>query len=130
MEANNKPASSIHLGSGESWAPIYFSKDQVEANKRINRDAKNYQGQDLTDSVARCNLRWSELCYEILNSGASAIQRNMLEPDHIESFEALGNYLTKIKDDPQSAANLILDSATVHQKIVVRVVRTLKPPGK
>jgi hypothetical protein len=131
MEANEKPASSIHLGSGESWAPTYYSHDLIEANLRINDDPDkspktNFRNLEFRESIDRCNSRWEDLCLEVLLRGANAIQKNMLEPDHIDSFTALGTYLNGL--DQQDAANLILDSATVHEKIVVRVVRTLKPP--
>jgi len=129
MEANGKPASSIHLGSGESWAPAYFSKDQIDANRRINMEAEHYRDQDLTESITDCNLRWSKLCLEVLNRGAKKIQKSMLEQDHIASFEAFLSYLEK-NNDATSAANLVLDSATVHQKINIRVVRTIKAPSQ
>ncbi|HXC97446.1 MAG TPA: hypothetical protein VNU92_17215 [Edaphobacter sp.] len=129
MEANEKPPSSIHLGTGESWAPAYFSGDQIKANLHIN-DEENFGKQDLQDAIRRCNREWEKLCLEVLNRGISLIDRSRaIEPDHSDSFEALKIYMSE-NQYSHLAGNLILDSATVHEKIVVRVVRTLKPPGE
>jgi len=129
MEANDKPASSIHLGFGESWAPAYSSKDVIEANKRINEDDKTYAGLDLQTSIDSCNRKWAALCSDVLKTGCDIIQPKMLaDDDHVASFTALQEFLRRNVDVRYAAANLILDSATVHQKICVRVVSTLKPP--
>jgi len=127
MEANGSPASSVHLGSGESWAPAYFNKDLVDANQRINSD--NFGKLDCHRSIGHCNREWEKLCLDVLTRGINRIAKNnTIESDHSASFEALQNYVSKNRY-PHIAANLILDSSTIHEKIVVRVVRTLKPPA-
>jgi hypothetical protein len=132
MEANGKPASAIHLGAGDSWAPVYFNKDLIAANLRIN--VGDFERLNCEKSIKYCNQEWEQLCLEVLDLGVSLVQPMMLEDDHKPSLEALKKYLDQIKllrgEGARAAANLILDSATVHDKIVVRVVRTLKPPGK
>lgn len=129
MEANEKPASSIHLGSGESWAPAYVSKELIDANQLINAKNANFSSRNMDRSITNCNFKWAKYCADILASGAGIIEQSrMLEEDHQESISALKEYLRR--DDRKTAANLILDSATVHQKIAVRIVNTLKLPDK
>lgn len=127
MEANGKPASSIHLGSGESWAPTYFNDDLVDANSSIN--IGRFDELQCQKSLDYCNQEWARLCFDVLQRGLQKIDLAMLEDDHVSSFKAMQEYVAYNKS-PQSAANLILDSATVHEKIVIRVVRTLKAPGQ
>jgi hypothetical protein len=127
MEANGKPASSIHLGLGESWAPTYFNEDLINANSVIN--IGHFDKLQCQKSIDYCNQEWAKLCLDVLQRGLQTINLAMLEEDHVPSFQALQNYLGYNKS-PQSAANLILDSATVPEKLVVRVVRTLKAPGQ
>jgi hypothetical protein len=126
VEANGKPASSIHLGLGESWAPAYTSKDVIRANQRIN-DAGGFDSLDLENSIKTCNEAWARYCSNILRIGFGALTKsNTVTDDHLASLTALQKFIEQMGGN--DAANLILDSATVHQKIAVRIVRTLNMP--
>lgn len=127
MEANEQPASSIHLGLGESWAPAYFNDDVKRANSRINRDGnRDFSSLDFTKAIETCNEKWARYCADTLQVGYGLLakKKELVAPDHLQSLGALGDFLNSSKKN--DAANLILDSATVHQKIAVRIVRTLK----
>lgn len=109
MEATGFPASSVHLGGSESWAPAYFDESRL-----------------LQNAIVDCNARWASYCDEILNLGFVCIQKVELStPGHIKSLAALQEYMNKNKRVQRSSANLILDASTVFDKLVVRVLRTL-----
>lgn len=112
MEATLYPASSIHLGATDSWAPSYPEAEQ---------DALNA-------SIGGYNDAWSSYCTEVLKAGMTCMSNKELSAKaYNESFAAMQRYLG-FQSNKNLSANLILDAATVHDKMAVRIVRTLPPP--
>lgn len=146
MEANGFPASSVHLGKAESWAPAYYGDDLSQANAEINQKAYNNSlNSELLkfkdETLKACNDQWARYCLAILRSGQKEMQAWIAqdtpkegEGSHARSFQVFTEWLNSLKENSDSnaylAANKILDAATVQEKVVVSVVRTLRAPGK
>jgi hypothetical protein len=115
MHAAGYPPTSIHLGSGESWAPLFapYNPDgPTEPNERgVVRDLNNAW-------YAR-SLEWLTLGLEILDEGH-------LAPSHAESHEAVRAYLKTHASDTTVGGILILDALTLHEPEVNRIARTLR----
>jgi hypothetical protein len=110
MEANGFPASSTHLGRGESWCPMY----------PVHTPVSNKQDKARKD----CNDKWAVYCSTIMNSGVSLMD-GLVTEDHRASFNALRNSV--IRSYGYTCANLILDALTVHDKEQSRIKRVLIP---
>ncbi|RPE08663.1 hypothetical protein EGT74_16625 [Chitinophaga lutea] len=116
MEATGHPASSTHLGKGESWCVLHPTATPAVTPQDKARQASND--------------KWAAYCQQILNKGMACMvttKANLLNQDHEGSFAALKAYLAN-RNTPDKAydfANLILDAVTVSQKEYLRVISTL-----
>ncbi len=111
MEANGFPASSTHLGRGESWCPLYAeASDPASTQDAARRD---------------CNAKWAAYCKLVIDAGIKCIATRLSDASHAASFQKLSSYLAAHKD-PFDYANLILDAVTVHDSEIKRIDRTLK----
>lgn len=119
MEATNHPASSTHLGRGESWCILHPEGDIKS-----------------TESLARtqCNDKWASYCQTIITRGMACMAKSggsLVNDTHQYSFAALQTYLhLQNNNKPTNQylyANLILDALTVHKSEFKRVNDTLKP---
>jgi hypothetical protein len=114
MYAVGYPPTSIHLGSAESWAPLYapYNPDgPTEPNERgVIRDL---------------NHAWSARCREWLAVGLEILDDSHIASSHQSSRDAVGQFMESRAGDPSTAANLILDALTVHDPELNRIARTL-----
>ncbi len=115
MVAQGYPPTSIHLGRGESWAPLYlpYNPDgQAEAGEReVIRDLNN---------------SWREKCAQYLALGVQILDDDHIDDDHKIARDALRDYLSRHSADKTVASTLVLDAVTVHESESVRIGRTLK----
>ena len=115
MHAAGYPPTSIHLGSGESWAPLYTPYNPngpVEPNElAVVRDLNNAW-------YARC-LAWLKIGLEVLDDAH-------ITTDHKTSRDAVLDYLKTHDREPTLGGVLILDAVTVHDSELNRINRTLK----
>ncbi|MGH8590148.1 MAG: hypothetical protein ACREXX_12730 [Gammaproteobacteria bacterium] len=109
------PPTSIHLGSGESWAPLYAPYNPngpTEPNELgVVRDLNN---------------AWYAKCLEWLTMGLEILDDAHITADHKESRDAVVGYLRAHATEPTIAGVLILDAVTVHDSEVNRLSRTLR----
>ena len=114
MYAVGYPPTSIHLGSAESWAPLYapYNPDgPTEPNEQgVIRDLNN---------------AWSARCGEWLTLGLEVLDDAHIAASHRSSRDAVGQFMESRAADPSTAANLILDALTVHDPELNRIARTL-----
>ena len=115
MHAVGYPPTSIHLGSAESWAPLYapYNPDgPTEPNESgVIRDLNN---------------AWAERCRDWLTIGLDVLDDAAVNDSHRGSRDALPAYLRGRGTDALAAANLILDALTIHEPEVRRMARTLR----
>lgn len=122
MEATGFPASSTHLGRGESWCVLHpTAQDEQPTNRSPGRLSRG-------EALKACNDQWAAYCRRILTSGSRAIERSLTD-DHLLSFDALQAMLQLFEGHKASDyfwANLILDACTIHDSECKRIGRTLK----
>jgi hypothetical protein len=115
MVAQGYPPTSIHLGRGESWAPLYQPYNpggQAERNElAVIRDLNN---------------SWRAKCAEYLALGVQLLDDAHIADDYMVTREGLRSYLAGHSSDKTVAAMLVLDAVTVHESEAVRIARTLK----
>ena len=115
MVAQGYPPTSIHLGRGESWAPLYQPYNpgsQAEFNElAVIRDLNN---------------SWRAKCAEWLSFGAQILDDAHIVDDHKSARDGLHSYLSSHSSDKTVAATLVLDAVTVHENEAVRIGRTLE----
>lgn len=114
MEATGYPASSTHLGRGESWCVLH---------------SKGTTSQDTARQ--ECNDKWAEYCKKIITRGIACMQKKGADPivneNHQASYDALCKYIKDFATPSNKYlyANLILDAVTVHKSEYKRVNDTL-----
>ncbi|MBC7928494.1 MAG: hypothetical protein H7039_22860 [Bryobacteraceae bacterium] len=115
MHAVGYPPNSIHLGSGESWAPLFapYNPDgPTEPNEiGVIRDLNN---------------AWYERCRAWLKMGLEILDDAHIAPGHRASREAVAAYLKAHDTEPTLSGILILDAVTVHEPELNRISRTLQ----
>lgn len=118
MYAAGYPPSSIHLGRGESWAPLYRPYDPD--------GLPPMRGEDVT--VRALNARWYEKCDSWLRTGLDILSDRFVNPEYVTTCQSVRVYLASrpAPQNPTVAANLILDAVTIHDKEIARINRTLK----
>ncbi len=112
MEATGYPASSTHLGRGESWSPLYPKTPAATSQDK---------------GFHKANTAWHAYCRAILVAGADCLMKGkaLVATSHDGSLALLHTYLGA-HTAPLDSANLILDAVTVHESEVKRVGRTIK----
>jgi hypothetical protein len=116
MTANGYPPNSIHLGRGESWAPLYLPH---------NPDGRTEPHE--LEVIRDFNAKWRTQCREWLTLGLDVLSPQVITDDHVAAKAAVQSYLGSHGVDPTVAATIILDALTVHESESTRVARTLKP---
>lgn len=114
MYATGYPPTSIHLGSAESWAPLYAPYNPngpTEPNERgVVRDLNN---------------AWSAKCGEWVAIGLDALDDAHVAGGHRASRDAVRAFVDARRGDLAMGGNLILDALTVHDSELNRISRTL-----
>jgi hypothetical protein len=115
MYATGYPPTSIHLGRGESWAPLFQPYNP------------NGQAGDHEAAVVRdLNNAWYEKCLEWLRTGLDILDDLRIAEGHRPSRDAVRRYLSANHSDPTVGGILILDAVTIHAGESDRIGRTLK----
>ena len=115
MYATGYPPTSIHLGRGESWAPLYQPYNP-------NGPTGDHEAAVIRD----LNNAWYEKCLEWLKVGLEILDDAHITNDHKASRDAVSQYLSTYPKDKTVGGVLILDAATVHAGEMERIGRTLK----
>ena len=115
MSATGYPPTSIHLGRGESWAPLY---------QPYNPNGPT--GDHEVAVVRDLNNAWYEKCLECLEMGLEMLDDRHITDDHKTSRDAVRQYLSTNSKDTTVAGVLILDAVTIHDGEMERIGRTLK----
>ena len=114
MYAVGYPPTSIHLGSAESWAPLY---------RPYNPDGPTEPNEP--GVIRDLNNAWSARCQEWLAVGLEILDDAHIASSHRSSRDAVGQFVESRAGDPLTAANLILDALTIHEPELNRIARTL-----
>jgi hypothetical protein len=114
MYATGYPPTSIHLGSAESWAPLY-------APYNPNGPTEPHEHAVIRD----LNNVWSERCGEWLSMGLDVMDDQHIAAGHLASRDAVREFLLARQGDPSVGGNLVLDALTVHDSEANRIARTL-----
>jgi hypothetical protein len=114
MYATGYPPTSIHLGSAESWAPLY-------APYNPNGPTEPHEHAVIRD----LNDAWSERCGEWLSIGLDVLDAPHLAAGHVASRDAVRQFLLERQGDRSVGGNLVLDALTVHDSEMNRIARTL-----
>lgn len=112
MEATGFPASSSHLGRGESWCILH----PVDPGLKTTQD----------QARAHCNDQWAAYCKTIVASGIKCMEGQVTD-DHLASFALLKSFAGR---DTYAWGNLILDAVTVHNGECQRINVTLGGPAR
>jgi hypothetical protein len=115
MNATGYPPTSIHLGRGESWAPLYQPYNP-------NAAAGAHEAEVIRD----LNNAWYAKCVEWLQTGLAILDDAHITADHQASRDAVGHYLNAWRSDPTVGGVLVLDAVTIHAGELDRLSRTLK----
>jgi hypothetical protein len=115
MNAAGYPPTSIHLGRGESWAPLYQPYNP-------NGSTGDHEAAVIRD----LNNAWYAKCLEWLQVGLAILDDTHITQDHQASRTAVSQYLSAYRTDPTAGGVLILDAVTVHAGESDRISRTLK----
>ena len=115
MNATGYPPTSIHLGRGESWAPLYQPYNP-------NASAGDHEAEVIRD----LNNAWYAKCLDWLQTGLAILDNSHIMEDHQASREAVSRYLNANRADPTVGGVLILDAVTIHAGEIDRFSRTLK----
>lgn len=124
MEATGYPASSTHLGRGESWGPLYPDDTLTKATTKATTK----------ESIARTNSNtaWYNYCQKIIVAGLACLRAPneeemplYLTEDHRVTVTRLVDYVGLLGSESRAYANLILDAVTVHDSELKRLGRTL-----
>ena len=108
MQAAGYPASSVHLGRGESWIPPY--PDHYR------------EGQILTNAAYELLYSYFRYCRSIMQLGIDTLMKSNVAKSHTTSLQALSAYLAD-KWYGSYCADLILDASTVHDKDFMKALR-------
>jgi hypothetical protein len=115
MYATGYPPTSIHLGSAESWAPLYAPYNPngpTEPNERgVIRDLNN---------------AWAERCGEWIVKGLDVLDDAHITASHRASRDDVRAFMQAHATQPAAAGNLVLDALTVHDAELNRIARTLR----
>src|SRR5262249_32130039 len=88
MVAVGYPPTSIHLGRGESWAPLYLPYNP------------NGEGESNELAVIRdLNNSWREKCKQFLALGVQVLDDNHIRDDHSTARDALRGFLSSHSSD-------------------------------
>jgi hypothetical protein len=115
MSATGYPPTSIHLGRGESWTPLY-------APYNPNGTTSPHEAAVIRD----LNNAWYEKCAEWLETGLQILDDGHIADGHRTSRDAALAYLASHAGDKTVAAVLILDAVTVHDSETGRINRTVR----
>jgi len=115
MYATGYPPTSIHLGRGESWAPLFHTYNP-----------NGPTGDHETAVIRDLNNAWYASCLEWLRAGLDILDDAYIAETHKAARDAVRRYLHANRSDPTVGGILILDAVTIHASESDRINRTLK----
>jgi hypothetical protein len=121
MAANGYYPSSIHLGRGESWAPLFapYIAPATEADPQVVRT--------LPATIRDLNNSWYERCLLWIEKGLAILTDAQIADSHRAARAEVAAYVGENRGDPTLGGRLVLDAVTMHDSELARVLRTLKP---
>ena len=121
MGASGYFPNSIHLGRGESWAPLFapYIVDGTKADGEVLRT--------LPAAIRDLNNSWYERCLLWIEKGLAILTDAQIAETHKAAKADLAAYILKNKDDSTLGGRLVLDAVTLHDSEIMRITRTLKP---
>jgi hypothetical protein len=114
MRATGYPPTSIHLGRGESWAPLYATYNP-----------NGPTGPHELEVVRDLNNSWYDRCLSWLTIGLEVLDGAHTAPEYTDSRDAVRHYLRTHREDKTVGGVLILDAITIHDAEANRIDRTL-----
>src|SRR5262249_39318914 len=115
MHAAGYPPTSIHLGSGESWAPLY-----APYNPNGPTEPNELGGvRELNNAWYAQWLGWVKIGMVHHNDGAKTGR-------HKARRDAVRDYQKTHDKEPTLGGVLILDAVTIHDSELNRISRTLR----
>jgi hypothetical protein len=114
MYSTGYPPTSIHLGRGESWAPLFQPYNP-------NGRAGDHEAAVIRD----LNNSWYAKCIEWLKAGLEILDDSHITEDHKAGRDAVSSYLRTHAADKTVGGVLILDAVTIHAAEIDRISRTL-----
>ncbi len=131
MCATDYPPDAIHLGRGESWAPVFPKSDSITLlAERLKENLKAPPNQErLEAAVQYMNQKWHAKCASWLYWG-SRIDLDCVEPGHQAAWRRVQKFAEEHRHHEEKVANLFLDALTVHCGDTERVNATLTAPPR
>lgn len=127
MWANGFPASSSHLGRGESWGTL----PDGTLGGGEDHSHSDYGEGEIEKAIARSmNIRWNTEIYHFLRQGARLLERHRVNMDnaHRNALQLLSTAMSvRGAGDMVTGGNLFLDALTWHENDAKRIIRTLSP---
>ncbi|MFD8197857.1 hypothetical protein [Streptomyces wuyuanensis] len=114
MVALGYPPTSIHLGRGESWMPLF---EPYSSHARSEQDERAV--------IRDLNNSWQAKCDEWLALGLEVLDQAATTDDHRPAIAAVRKYLDANTRDKSVPSVLILDAVTIHESETTRIDRTL-----
>ncbi|MEU8571101.1 hypothetical protein AB0C51_22620 [Streptomyces pathocidini] len=114
MIALGYPPTSIHLGRGESWVPLFEPYTPGRSSESVERAV-----------IRDLNNSWQDACAEWLALGLKVLDQSAVTNDHQASVTAARKYLDANSRDKSVASVLILDAVSIHESEMSRISRTL-----
>jgi hypothetical protein len=120
MGASGYFPNSIHLGRGESWAPLF--EPYIVQGTEI--DAETLRA--LPETIRDLNNSWYERCLLWLTRGLNILTDTEIAEDHMAAKASVAAYLVQNSGDSTVGGRLVLDAATMHDSELARILRTLR----
>jgi hypothetical protein len=125
MWASGFPASSTHLGRGESWGVLPDGTLGTGEDHTFSDEGEGKLEQALARSM---NVRWHTQIYHFLRQGSRLLERHHLamSPAHRTAAELLAQRFERLRADGFiNGGNLFLDAMTFHKNDTARLLATL-----
>lgn len=123
---------SIHLGRGESWAPLfapYTPSVKMLPNSSVIESKDPQAIAALPRTISDLNNSWYARCLLWMRKGLEILSdAQVADPLHLTAKQALASYMAAParQNDGTLAGRLILDAVTMHDSEQSRLKRTLR----
>jgi hypothetical protein len=128
MWASGFPASSTHLGRGESWGVLPDGTLGAGEDHTFSDESEGASEQAIARSM---NIRWHTQIYHFLRQGSRLLEghRLAMSPGHRTAADLLAQRVERPgADGLVNGGNLFLDALTFHKNDTDRLLATLGTP--
>jgi len=128
MWASGFPASSTHLGRGESWGVLPDGTLGAGEDHTFSDESEGASEQAIARSM---NIRWHTQIYHFLRQGSRLFEgyRLAMSPGHRTAADLLAQRVERPgADGLVNGGNLFLDALTFHKNDTDRLLATLGTP--